>query len=233
MDFNPSVGKGQRSKILYSSAPHQSVNLLIAGPQWRDNKAPFVVRFYGSVCVRLRVCRPIIQGGSIRGPLDQWAAWPLHCAAGLARDVMPSIRWLHLKGRKKKARQSPTPSSHWDTEKTTWKASSANVSTWNCIYSSQSALRQFEQFSEFFSATVQTKMGDYWLPRWQLQVIARSPFESVFVNVNKSLQIVLSLLGVLFAIDLWLLKLNMVKQRLCAKWKEKPLLLFSIERSSL
>lgn len=74
MDFNPSVDKGQCSKGLYSSAPHQSVNPLIAGAEWEDNKAPFVVRFYGSVCVRPRVRGPIIQGVSIRGPLDQWAA---------------------------------------------------------------------------------------------------------------------------------------------------------------
>lgn len=74
MDFNLPVDKGQRSKGLYSSAPHQSVNPLIAGPEWEDNKAPFVVRFYGSVCIRPRVRGPIIQGVSNRGPLDQWAA---------------------------------------------------------------------------------------------------------------------------------------------------------------
>lgn len=74
MDFNPSTDKGQCWKGLYFSAPHQSVNPLIAGPEWGDNKAPFVVRFYGSVCVRPRVRGPIIRGVSIRGPLDQWAA---------------------------------------------------------------------------------------------------------------------------------------------------------------
>lgn len=106
MDFNPPVDKGQCSKGLYSWAPHQSVNPLIAVAEWGDNKAPFVVFFYGSVCVRPRVCGPIIQGVSIRGPLDQWAAWPLHCAAGLARDVMPSIR-CSTKGVKEKQGKVP------------------------------------------------------------------------------------------------------------------------------
>lgn len=49
---------------------------------------------------------------------------------------------LHLKGRNRKARQSPTPSSHWATEKTAWNASSANVSTWNRINSPQNTPSQ-------------------------------------------------------------------------------------------
>lgn len=85
MDFNLPVDKGQRSKGLYSSAPHQSVNPLIAGPEWEDNKAPFVVRFYGSVCKTPRA-RSHNTGGfltrapEINGPRDLCIvlpAWPV------------------------------------------------------------------------------------------------------------------------------------------------------------
>lgn len=55
---------------------------------------------------------------------------------------------LHLKGRKRKARQSPTPSSHWATEKTAWNASSANVSTWNRIYSPENTPSQTMELYE-------------------------------------------------------------------------------------
>lgn len=85
MDFNLSVDKGQRSKGLYSTAPHQSVNPLIAGPEWEDNKAPFVVRFYGSVCIRpacaVPKCRGFLSGApQINGPHDLCIvlqAWPV------------------------------------------------------------------------------------------------------------------------------------------------------------
>lgn len=88
MDFNPFVDKGHYSKGFYFSATHQSVNPLIAGDEWGDNKAGFVGRFYGAVCgERARNAQVFHQG-----PPDQWAAWPLHCVPGFARDVMPSIR---------------------------------------------------------------------------------------------------------------------------------------------
>lgn len=60
----------------------------------------------------------------------------------------------------------------------------------------------------------------------QLNVIAESLFECMFADVNKSLvgpiQMSPTTSGVLFCIDLWLLKLNMVGQRLWAKRQEKP-----------
>lgn len=111
MDFNLSVDKGQCSKGLYSGAPHQSVNPLIAGLEWGDNKAPFVVRFYGAVCVRARVLTPVILGflsgaPEINGPGDLCivlSAWPV---------MSCHLSGAPLKGPWRKARQSPTPSSH-------------------------------------------------------------------------------------------------------------------------
>lgn len=220
MDFNPSVDKGQCSKRLYSSAPHQSVNPLIAGPQWGDNKAPFVVCFYGSVCVRLRVRRPIIQGVSIRGPLDQWAAWPLHCAAGLARDVMPSICWLHLKGWKKSKAKSHT------FHPLSCRKDSMKGIICKCIHLKPDLfplnhLDIFWCLSEN-SVDAQTESdcdtdgSRLWLGHClnacllMLTKVLRADSDSPITS------------GVLFSIDLWLLKLNMVEQRLCAKRKEKP-----------